>query len=119
MWPFRKRKAPKQSVRDERNWNEDWQVGDIAECVVDFDAFHESVEPWHRPKLGQQFVVTGFSDATAAVGDVRAYFLKLEGWPVELETIAFRKLRSVTVENSEVVKRILNAKPGKDRVREG
>ena len=21
--------------RDERGWNEDWQVGDIAECVLD------------------------------------------------------------------------------------
>ncbi len=113
MWPFRK-KAP----RDLRCWNEDWRVGDTAECIVGPQSaqWFSEVKPWNRPALRQQFIVTGFRDEIGADGNYH-YLLDLKGWPVSLSTTAFRKVRTTSVEQSEVVERILKAKPGKDRVR--
>lgn len=111
---FRKKPAP--PIRDLRNWNEDWRVGDTAECVV--DRWHECVKPWERPARGQQFTVTGFSEGVNPDANARAYFLHLKGWPYGLTTTSFRKVRPVSAEQSEVVSRILNAKPGADNPRE-
>ncbi len=116
MWPFSKKPAPKAPFRDYRIWNEDWKVGDTAECVT--DNWHDCIPPWHRPAIGARFTVVGFSEGANDIARVRAYFLKLEGWPFELSCTAFRKVRPVAVEQSEVVSAILNAKPGADRVRE-
>lgn len=119
MWPFRKKPTPKPPRIDMRDWNEDWKIGDTAECIVDGVTYqwHECVKPWERPEFRQQFVVTGFSEYGAPDNTIR-YFLALKDWPIELPTTAFRKVRPVREEQSEVVSRILNAKPGKDRVRE-
>ena len=126
MWPFRRKKPevapdPKPEPLDHRVWNEDWKVGDIAECIIDGGArhWHPDLPPWERPAFGQRFVVADFIDGRRHGDRARAYFLKLEGWPVNLETTAFRKVRPVATEESEVVQRILSAKPGADRVREG
>lgn len=126
MWPFSRRKEPeapppaKPEPLDLRNWNEDWKVGDTAECVVSPDSrrWLEECRPWERPALGQQFTVSGFSENKIKSINAVAYFLELEGWPVRLSTTAFRKVRPVATEQSEIVQRILNAKPGADRKRE-
>lgn len=106
---------PAPPIRDLRNWNEDWRIGDIAECVT--SKWHECVEPWNRPALGARFTVLGFKEGTGWGGRAKGYFLKLEGWPVSLSTCSFRKVRPVAAKESAVVERILTAKPGKDRVR--
>ncbi len=120
FWPFRKREAPKPPIVDGRVWNEDWKVGDIAECIVDGvnRRWHKNCQPWLRPAFGQQFIVVGFSEGEGIGTNSLRYFLKLKDWPVEVVTTAFRKVRPVATEKSEVVERILNAKPGVDRTRE-
>lgn len=118
MWPFRKKSQP--SV-DRREWNEDWQVGDTAECIVDGARiiWHPDISPWERPVFGQKFTVSGFCEGRGNGGTLH-YFLKFSDWPIPLSTTGFRKVRTVKSEESEVVKRILKApNPGKDRVREG
>jgi hypothetical protein len=116
MWPFKRKPA---SPRDMRFWNDDWKVGDTAECIVDglSVTWHDTIPPWERPSLGQQFIVVGLSDEITTVDNSRRYFLHFKDWPVGLPTTGFRKVRTVTAEESEVVSRILKAKPGKDRVR--
>lgn len=121
MWPFRKKAAPspaKPEPKDFRNWNEDWKVGDTAECIVDGvnRTWHERVPPWERPAFGARFTVVGFSEGPAIDGSIR-YWLKLEGWPCKVTTSSFRKVRPIATEQSEVVSRILNAKPGVDQPR--
>ncbi len=116
MWPFRKPPIPPTPLADHREWNDDWKVGDTAECVIDFDDWHPEVKPWNKTPKGARFTVIGFSEG--ANFGIRAYLLTLEGWPVRLATTAFRKVKPVATEQSEVVTRILNAKPGTDRVRE-
>ena len=114
MWPFRKKPEPKAPPHDKRNWNEDWKVGDTAECVV--KDWHESVQPWNRPNFGDRLVVIGFSEEIGSGGSL-SYFLRFAEFNFGAETIAFRKVRPVASEKSEVVERILNAKPGVDIVR--
>ena len=118
MWPFRKK--PPAPPRDCRVWNDDWRVGDTAECIVGsgIQRWDVCVEPWHRPPLGARLTVSGFIEGVGARGNARYYFLKFSDWPIALPTQAFRKVRPVASEKSEVVERILTAKPGTDRVRE-
>ncbi len=117
MWPFRKKAAPPAPPVDRRIWNEDWRIGDVAECVSDH--WYESVKPWERPKVGDRLIVTGFSEGRDRhSGDLR-YFLHFSEYRNGLSTPAFRKVRPVSTESSEIPTRILNAKPGADKVREG
>lgn len=119
FWPFGRKKSPTEP-RDCRVWNEDWRIGDTAECIFapDDDRWADSVPPWNRPNLGEQFVVAGFVDDISNDGSSRHYFLKFDNWPVCISCTAFRKVRPVASEKSEIVERILTAKPGADRVRE-
>ena len=113
-WKFWKKDPPK----DRRRWNEDWQVGDTAECIADFDAWHDDVPPWLRLKKGSRYVVKGFHDSVSDRYNIRAYFLVLDGLETSYTCTAFRKVRPIAKEESEIVERILNAKPGRDKVRE-
>jgi len=114
MWPFKKKAPP---PRDCRNWNEDWQVGDTAEVVA--TTWVDDIPPWERLPLGARYTVTGFSDSTGHYKPHnRHYFLRLQGLAAGYSTTCFRKVRTVKTEESEVVQRILKAKPGKDKVRE-
>ena len=61
MWPFRKKPQP---PRDLRFDNEGWQVGDIAECVID---------GWHlywpgSPRKGERRRVREVKEGTIAQG---------------------------------------------------
>lgn len=89
IWPFRKR-PPK--VVDRRHMNEDWCVGDLAECIS--DDFHpaDSLDP----KTGDVLRVTGVSDVLHRQ-NLRFFALRFEGKPQEWswECTAFRKLRPV------------------------
>lgn len=124
MWPFSRKPVtpppPPPTPEDCRVWNEDWRIGDTAECIVDGinTCWHDDLPPWQRPALGAQFTVIGFKDGFGGWSGRRMYFLKLEGWPVAISCTAFRKVRPVATEQSEVVSRILNAKPGADNPRE-
>lgn len=121
MWPFRKKPeppAPPSPPIDQRIWNEDWCVGDTAECVTHFESWNPSTLPWHRPALGQRLTVVGFMEGTCCGGKYQQYFLRLQGWPVPLSCVAFRKVRPVSIEQPNVVTRILNARPGPDKVKE-
>lgn len=113
------RDDPPQGPKDFRVWNENWRVGDTAECIVGLPGYDEywgaETPPWLRLEPGQRLTVSGFSEGQDRSGNLR-YFLKFSDWPCNLPTIAFRKVR--TAKQSEVVERILKAKPGQDRVRE-
>jgi hypothetical protein len=114
MWPF-KRKPPPAPLRDCRDWNDDWKVGDTAEVIP--GEWCETVPPWERLPTGARYTVVGFCEA---VDDgARYYFLRLAELELSYTTQCFRKVRPVAAEKSEIVERILKAKPGKDRVREG
>lgn len=109
-------RAPPAPPKDRRVWNEDWRVGDIAECVT--TDWHEDTVPWHKPQKGQRLTVSGFCEDLNFSGH-RAYFLEFADWPVALQTTAFRKVRPVsTSAETSIGERILKAKPGPDKVRE-
>ena len=83
--------APKS--RDERGWNEDWQVGDIAECVAD---------DWVRwqefnPKKGDILTVSRLYEGPSINGNVICSYLLFEGKPNDAgwHCIYFRKHRGV------------------------
>ncbi len=101
---------------DRRDWNDDWQVGDTAECIAGFDDWHPDVKPWHRLAKGTRLIVSGFMERVASDNTLR-YFLQFEGLSSGWSTDAFRKVRPVASEKSEIVERILTAKPGKDKKR--
>lgn len=105
---------PAPEPRDIRDWNEDWRVGDTAECVATADTWADSVPPWNRPSTGTRLIVTGFKEGLSRDKAYRAYFLLFAEHPAGLTTTAFRKVRPVASENSEIVERILKAKPGED-----
>lgn len=104
--------------KDMRVWNEDWQVGDTAECICDFDDWDDAVKPWRRPKKGQRYIVLGFAEGVGSNGKVIEYYLCLEGMETGLSTRGFRKVRPDSRDQSEIVERILKATPGRDVVRE-
>lgn len=111
---FKKKPAP---PADRRVWNEDWQIGDTAECIRD-DWYNPPVPPWEQPRVGQHFIIAGFRESIGTRGSL-AYYLVFEGLPKEWgwETSCFRKVRPEAKEESEIVERILKAKPGKDQPR--
>jgi len=95
MWPFRKK--PESEPQDHRIWNDDWKVGDIAECIVGLTreySWSDDVAPWRRPAPKQRLIVSGFREAEGADGALY-YFLAFRDWPVELPTQGFRKVRPV------------------------
>ena len=110
--------APPLPVRDGRVWNEDWKVGDTAECILppDSGSWHDCVPPWSRPTLHQRFTVTGFTDYTHPDANIRAYMLHFKEWPTPLSCNAFRKVRTVEtdVSASESVLNKITATPGKE-----
>lgn len=114
-WFFWKRKPAQPSKPiDGRNWNEDWKIGDIAECVS--SAWHETVKPWERPNLGDKLIVTGFKEGVGTGVNRIAYFLLFAEYDHGLETLGFRKVLPIsTVAESEIGQKILRAKPAPDR----
>lgn len=113
---FRSKPKPPPPLADLREWNDDWKAGDTAEVVV--GDWFEAVKPWERLKVGDRYIVTGFAEGPGRGECARYYFLYLEGLSAGYSTQCFRKVRPVADEKPEVVSRILNAKPGVDRVRE-
>ena len=115
-WKFWKK--PKPEPRDKREWNEDWQVGDIAECVVADDQWCSDVPLWMRLSKGSRYTVSGLHEGAGSYGDrPLIYALALDGVRDMYATTAFRKVRPIKAEESEIIQHILNAKPGKDNVR--
>jgi hypothetical protein len=87
------RKAPptQQAIVDRREMNEDWQIGDLAECIAD---------SWHipdqcSPRVGDILRVSGVIDGTVMLTNVLVIALRFEGKPANMGWICtgFRKLR--------------------------
>lgn len=115
MQSFKRSKpAPPPQPRDERVWNEDWQVGDIAECVSDSGDWHPDLKPWLRLAKGSRWIVRGFSEGPTQSGDSIQYFLYLEGTPSKggYSVTAFRKVRPIAQEQTTTAQRILDAPVG-------
>ena len=114
MWPFRKKPAP---LADMRVWNEDWKIGDTAECIVGQEDWHSSIKPWNCPAKGAQLIVTRFHEGPNLENTATFYFLHFDGISCGLSTQCFRKVRPIFTKQSAVVEQILTAKPGADKVR--
>ena len=102
---------------DCRHWNEDWQPGDVAECVADSDEWGE-LQPDAPPiPKGARLTVTGVQDAVNRANQ-RAYFLwfrtKRGGYACQ----KFKKVRPEDMIFPEVVRKLMHAKPGPDKIRE-
>jgi hypothetical protein len=69
--------APSSPPRDERGWAEDWQVGDVAECIA--DDWH--VESTFNPKRGDVLTVSGLIEGVTADGLTIFSALAFEGKP--------------------------------------
>lgn len=121
MWPFKKKPNPPLDLRD---WNDDWKVGDTAECIVDGITLNWShtIPPWERPAFREQLIVKGFSERTCREGHKIAYFLHFQGKKFGMETRGFRKVRPIEKKaetNTSIKDKILKpTKVGPDRVRE-
>lgn len=105
-------KSRKVKSHDLRNWNEDWQIGDVAECIR--DDWHRDTPPWSRPRIGQRFIVVGFTDDFADYTGNRHYFLHFKDCKIAWSCTAFRKVYP----DSKIVEQIMSATPGRDIVRE-
>jgi hypothetical protein len=95
--------------KDQREWNEDWCVGDLAECIAsNFDGYAPELE------LGRVYRVSKIKDLVNPRGR-RAYFLFF-GSTAGYACQAFRKLRP-TIEaasdefTAELRDRLLTGKP--------
>ena len=90
IWPFRKRKP---AIVDRRFMNEDWCVGDLAECISEGFASPDC----HDPKRGDVLRVTVVGEHVATDAPVLITALGFEGKPrsYRWEAKAFRKLRPV------------------------
>ena len=71
--------APK--PRDERGWNEDWQVGDIAECVADDWADWQEFNPKKGDILTVSSLYEGPTLNTQATAKVRCSAASRETTP--------------------------------------
>lgn len=119
-WLFGRKSQP-EPPRDLRDWNEDWKVGDIAECIIDGVriGWHPSIKPWNRLAYRSRWEVVGFGEGLGVDGAVY-YFLYLKDAPNTggYPTNGFRKVRPIARREESVVERILNAPAGPDVVRE-
>lgn len=80
--------------QDKRGWNEDWQVGDLAECVLPVD------QVWpddfaENPKRGDVLRVNALVEGLDTLGEALVSGLGFEGKPARhfWAASAFRKLR--------------------------
>lgn len=89
FWPFRRKPTP---PVDHRIMNEDWAVGDLAQCIDDRFCDPEPFDP----KVGDVLRVAGIDDCTNH-RNRRCIWLLFEGKTgiVGYECVAFRKLRPV------------------------
>jgi hypothetical protein len=108
-WFRRKPAPPAKPIRDLRNMNEDWAVGDLAQCI---DGNWPDTSQ-ANPKVGDVLRVAEVIDGTTRPANYRAYGLGFSGKPSNIywECTAFRKLRPATTEFSEQMKALRPIKP--------
>jgi len=63
MWPFKPRRKP---APDNRQWNEDWCIGDEAECLVDVWMFTGPNDPKKGDVLTVTAIIDGVDDKAIA-----------------------------------------------------
>lgn len=122
MWPFtRKKRADAPDAvppKDQRVWNEDWRVGDVAQCV-------NRSGNWSGrgvgPTYGERLVVTGVCEGVFP-GNFLGYRLEFAEFPgCVFVCTEFRKVRPQASEIVSAAARILRVpahKLGKDKLRE-
>ncbi len=97
-------RKPKPPI-DRRGWSEDWQVGDVAVCVI--DAW--TVDWPENPKRGDTLRVSGLIEGIAITGEAIFSALKFEGktasrsWPNE----CFQKIRPAEQCFTEAMRNLL------------
>jgi hypothetical protein len=84
----RRQPTPPPPLIDRREWNEDWQRGDLAECVADY---WNGPPPW--PAKGHVYRVSAICEGRAFERSVVVVGLALDGLPAWWRCTAFRKLR--------------------------
>lgn len=112
IWPFKKKPAPQPTI-DNREWNEDWRVGDIAECIR---GEWPNIEPWLAPRKGEKLKVAAFRDGRQ-IGkpNVLLYGLVFAEYDGAFVTTGFRKVLPVKeAEETSIGEKILKAKPAPD-----
>lgn len=95
--PFKRKSAPpskSNEPRDQRQASEDWQVGDLAECID---------EDWPRvwgvthPSKGQILRVAAVDEGEDCIFGIQIIVLRFEGWgKYGWDNRNFRKLRPTT-----------------------
>lgn len=96
---------------DLRVWNEDWKIGDMAQCIND----NWVGDPGDAPKKGRCYEVKDTTEGLAIGGKAIIYGLKFYEFPGRFwQTTHFRKFNR----RLRIIERILNARPGRDVVRE-
>jgi hypothetical protein len=118
FWPFNSRQAPVspagEKPRDERGWNEDWQVGDLAECVADDLA----IQLCYNPKKGDVLTVSQLTEGPNVSGLSLTSALCFEGRPQRYSwhCLHFRKHRGVA---AQIQRAAVRGTRGRKPVREG
>lgn len=112
MWPFTRKPKP----IDPGRINEDWRVGDLAECLNDKGwSDSDTDEPDQTgPELGDVHKVIGISDRIAKCG---GWYLDLKGFPGEwFVATSFRKVPLLnTAATAEFTAQIKAIRPKKVR----
>lgn len=99
IWPFKRKAKP---PRDERGWNEDWQIGDMAECVL---ADWLSDIP-QNPAIGEVRTVAALFEGQAAERPVIVSALAFEGFgALTWHCAAFRKHKPLAADIVAAAKR--------------
>ena len=88
IWPFRKRRP---AVRDCRILSEDWQIGDLAECIADGFVDSDEIDP----KKGDVLRVSDVCEGINPKYNVRFIGLRFESKPQHRgwDNRGFRKIR--------------------------
>lgn len=97
----------KKPIKDRRVWNDDWQVGDIAEALLPQDSW-DFKDPWECPAKGARLTVIGLSEGVCEPSNARAYFLRFAEIDSEWATQGFRKVRPIAKKQSAIAEKILS-----------
>lgn len=96
-------------MNDDPKINEDWAVGDIAECISDgVWLCCATMVPMNGPRRGERYRVIEVSLQGVRVDGSKRWFIRLSGWHRPYEAIGFRKVQpkhDAAVKAEEVVVR--------------
>lgn len=84
---------PPSAPEDRRGWSEDWQIGDLAECLISKEEWPDQSKP--HPDKGEILRVNAMGEGLTNCGSKLISGLGFEGRPVGVfwAQQCFRKLR--------------------------